>query len=89
MIPLAGVRSVYSTVKGPTWLRAMGAVAACCYLLGWSLLGLLTTLVTGRLPKRLPWALVQVSLKHQGLLPLDGRPFRALLCCLRTWRTPQ
>ena len=59
---------MYNVVRGPAWVRAIAASGVWLWLLGWALIGLLGMLLTGRLPKRLPWALVQVKNDNENNL---------------------
>ncbi|XP_069187296.1 LOW QUALITY PROTEIN: transmembrane protein 53 [Procambarus clarkii] len=55
----SGVRAMYEATPGPIWKKLCASLGMAFYILSYGLLSVLWTIISGKLPKHPPWALVE------------------------------
>lgn len=55
----SGARAVYEATPGSVWMKLCASMGMVLYLLSWGILSVLWTIITGKLPNRPPWALIE------------------------------
>lgn len=58
---IAGVRAIYEVTSGSVWMKLCASVGMMLFLMGWRVLSVLWTIISGKLPNTPPWALVEVN----------------------------
>ncbi|XP_042230376.1 transmembrane protein 53-like isoform X2 [Homarus americanus] len=60
------VRAMYFATSGPIWKKLCAALGMALYYLSYGILSVLWTIISGKLPKHAPWALVE-EVKECGM----------------------
>ncbi|KAK8734264.1 hypothetical protein OTU49_006095 [Cherax quadricarinatus] len=55
----SGVRAVYGATQGSVWKKIFASFGMALYMLSYGILSVLWTIISGKLPKHPPWALVE------------------------------
>ncbi|XP_047476357.1 transmembrane protein 53-like [Penaeus chinensis] len=55
----SGVRAIYEVTPGSVWMKLCASVGMMLFLMGWRVLSVLWTIISGKLPNTPPWALVE------------------------------
>ncbi|XP_037779879.1 transmembrane protein 53-A-like isoform X2 [Penaeus monodon] len=55
----SGVRAIYEVTSGSVWMKLCASVGMMLFLMGWRVLSVLWTIISGKLPNTPPWALVE------------------------------
>ncbi|XP_064077947.1 transmembrane protein 53-like [Macrobrachium nipponense] len=51
--------AIYEVTPGSVWMKLCASLGMVIYLVGWGVLSVLWTIISGKLPKHPPWALVE------------------------------
>ncbi|XP_045114707.1 transmembrane protein 53-B-like isoform X3 [Portunus trituberculatus] len=63
----SGVRAMYEVTPGSVWMKLCVSLGMMLYLLGWKVLSISWTIISGKLPINPPWTLVEDSSRSPQL----------------------